>query len=319
MSYRHTTVASIHEHHETLLAPPALPRAGGNDDMRTALSHMKQVEGIAIDKNLYNYVQEALKVYPHLKFGFTPNCDRVWSSGTSVMQEVWAYLPGDEYAIVKLGHRDYSLRNEGKLNYAVYSRAIKNEKYSDGRDQYHMAMSDKLDRAVKNLKKYFRPYRPEEITKLSVSVFASHISQASYSSMSALGSAERDVRHHYGFMREMRTLVETQYAFLDIDFAAKIKSMIVAEDAYKAKREQVIHGYHINIRTVHEQHVFDVTRIFDVRSDRQRKLEPVVVYTPDTLPEELAHKMAALSMLESGKFVEGLGLKVSDVSYWTVD
>ena len=34
--------------------------------------------------------------------------------------------------------------------------------------------------------------------------------------------------------------------------------------------------------------------------------------------ENLASRLAALSMLDNGSFVEGLGHKVSDTSYWVL-
>jgi len=39
---------------------------------------------------------------------------------------------------------------------------------------------------------------------------------------------------------------------------------------------------------------------------------------PNELPDDLAHKLASLSMLNDEAYVEGLGMRVSASTYWVV-
>jgi hypothetical protein len=67
--------------------------------------------------------------------------------------------------------------------------------------------------------------------------------------------------------------------------------------------------------------VFDVIAVLDVRKASSKHVGAHRTYKAEELndvDENLASRLAALSMLENDAFVEGLGHKVSPTSYWVL-
>lgn len=281
----------------------------------------KFVDGVPVAAGLALLCNMIRATHRTIKFAVEPRPKTEWIDGTSLICEVWAYFPGDQYCPVRLGWGDYSVNIGNGKKYCVYSRHIKNEKYGDDKSQYHMALADSADRAVKNFKKYLRPYTPGEIALMSMSNFQHKLHAPAYTASSAYNSAYEAVVRHGSFHNEMRSLMLNNHQFNDSAFGGLVKDMLAKLDEQMAKQYEAHHGYYVQVREYMGEQVFDVIAVLDVKKASARHVGAHRTYKAEELAEvdeNLPSRLAALSMLEDDAFVEGLGHKVSPTSYWVL-
>lgn len=293
------------------------------DDERTATRArlMADVDGVMVSRALANLCDEVRKIARGVKFLVDGNGRSQWRDGMQVISEVWAYYPGDEFASMRLGYADYSVRDGGINKYGVYSRNVKNEKFGEDREQYHMVMAESLPRAVANVKKVMCRYTVAETAAMFLSDFQSKLGSASWTASSEYNDAYNTVTKHGSFHNEMRSMIDRGYQFNDPAFGAAVKDMIEKLDVQMAKQYEQHHGYYVQVREYMGEQVFDVITVLDVKKATGRSVGSHKTFKAeelDTVDENLASRLAALSMLENGTFVEGLGRKVSPTSYWVL-
>jgi hypothetical protein len=288
---------------------------------RVRANVLREVDGVPVSRALSLLCDEVRRMARGVKFAVERNGKSQWRDGIQVISEIWAYYPEDTYAFMRLGFADYSVQSGTSSKFAVYSRNIKNEKFNDQREQYHMAMADTLERAVKNAKKFMRRYGVNEVAHMSLHEFQSKLGSVMYTASSAYNESYEKVIKHGSFHNEMRSLVMNNHQFNDPAFGAAVKDMLAKLDEQMAKQYEQHHGYYVQVREYLGEQVFDVIAVLDVRRATAAKVGAHHTYKAEelsTLDENLPNKMAALSMLEDGAFVEGLGHKVNPTSYWVL-
>ena len=322
MSFDHMSVAKAEASHARRVETIETAIETTNADREAVLSSARKViDGVPVAAGLALLCNLIRASHRTIKFAVESRPKTEWIEGTSVISEIWAYFPGDIYCPVRLGWGDYSVNTGNGNKYCVYSRHIRNEKYGDDKSQYHMALADSPDRAVKNFKKYLRPYAPSEIALMSMSDFQHKLHAPAYTASSAYNEAYSAVTKHGSFHNEMRTLMMNNYQFNDPAFGAAVKDMLAKLDEQLAKQYEAHHGYYVQVREQFGEQVFDVITVLDVKKASGRSVGTHRTFKAENLDEvdeNLASRLAALSMLDNGSFVEGLGHKVSDTSYWVL-
>lgn len=322
MSFKHMPINKLlrdHQRHVEYLQGNI--ETTDDEQRRLRERTLREIEGVPIHRGLANLCDEVSKLSRGVRFAVERNGKVQWVSGLQVISEIWAYFPGDTYAFMRLGYADYSIRDGGSNKFAVYSRNIKNDKFGDEREQYFMAMSDTLERAVKNVKKYMRRYATNEVAAMSLDTFQSKLGNAAWAASSQYSEAYAAVTKHGSFHNELRSLVMSGYQFNDPAFGATVKEMLTKLDEQMAKNYEQHHGYYVQVREYMGEQVFDVIAVLDVKKATGAKVGSHRTYKPeelDTVDENLSARLAALSMLDDGAFVEGLGHKVNPTSYWVL-
>lgn len=322
MTFNHMPVAKLMRDHQRQMEFFA-NQVETTDDERDArrAAVMRDVDGVPVSRALSMLCDEVRRMARGVKFAVERNGKSQWRDGMQVISEIWAYFPEDQYAFMRLGFADYSVQSGTTSKFAVYSRNIKNEKFNDQREQYHMAMADTLDRAVKNAKKYMRRYGVHEVAQMSLDTFQTKLNGAVWATSAEYNNAYAAVTQHGSFHNEMRSLVMSGYQFNDPAFGAAVKDMLKKLDEQMAKQYEQHHGYYVQVREYMGEQVFDVITVLDVKKTTRSMVGSHHTYKADeldTVDENLASRLAALSMLEDGAFVEGLGHKVSATSYWVL-
>lgn len=323
MTFAHMTVKRLLESHERQVErvtgilkremedPPFDP---------PTMTWLREVDGLPISVHLANFCDGVRKIAPGVKFAAARTPKTIWRNSTDAICEVWAYFPGDEFAFMRLGHADYSVR-DGDIKYCVYSRNISNEKFSDRREQYHVALTDSLERAVKNAKKYMRRYSPQEAATMRVNEFSDRVCSPAQTTASAATNVRHNIGEHRAFFAEMRSLVERGHQFDDPAFGDMVKDYVARTEEATAKKNRQYHGFYVNVREEFGEQMFDVIQVLDIKRANSRLIGAHVTYKAhelDRAHEELPHKLAALSMLSDHSFVEDVGHKVSDNVYWVL-
>ena len=233
------------------------------------------------------------------------------------MQELYAYMDGHTYATMKIGYTDYSTKGNGDHKYMVYARMIKNEKFREDSDQYHMATAEGIERAIKNVKKYMRPYSPIECASMSFDSVRNKFSSVVQGVSSELYHARSHVLESGHIRNELFHMLDVGYEFLSEEFRDKIATWREKYNEDQVSRGRALHVYYVNVRIHREEMVCDVIEVLDANKRlRMDTTAPVMTYKMDELPEDIAGNLAALSMVDDDHYVDGVGLRVDSSTFW---
>lgn len=318
--YKHMPVDKLEREHQAALKFRMDHIDTTDEDMRQRLARVSSdLEGLPATRRLVEFCTEVRKIARGVKFAATRNGKSTWLEGHQLVSEVWVYYPDDEFAFARIGYADYSVSGTDS-KYGVYSRHIDNQKFGDDREQRHMAMSDDLVRAVRNFKKYLRRYSLDETVGMRLGDFQSKLNSLSWGAANDFQTARSGVVDHPSFYDEMRSLIDRGHQFVNPAFGLSIVDMVNKMKTAREKADTVHHVYYVSARDQGDAQVFDVLLLLDTaKNGKQRQshhsLSPAEV---EALDAELPQKLAALSMLEDGGFVEGLGMRISAKTYWVL-
>jgi hypothetical protein len=314
MSYDHTRVDAIEKKTKSLLSTLA-------DSVETVNADdppIPMVDGIPVIAPLVNFCAEIRKVNRHVKFGVGKKIKNTWGHGSiNRVLELYVYMEGHTYAMMKIGYADYSVKNTGDVKYMVSARMIKNEKFSEDKDQYHMATAESIERAVKNVKKYMRPYAPVECAVMSFDSVRNRFSAVVSNVASELSSVRYDITQSAHLRNELFHMVDVGYEFLSEEFRGMIVKWREKYQEDQVSRGRALHAYYVNVRIHREEMMCDVIEVLD--ANKRSRLEPhmaVTTYKMEDLPEHLSGSLAALSMVEDDHYVDGVGLRVDSATFW---
>ena len=245
MSYDHTRVDDIEKKTKQLLTR----LAEGVSTVNDGDPPMHTVDGIPVVPELVQFCAEIRKVNRHVKFGVGRRIKNSWGhSGPNRVLELYVYMEGHTYAMMKIGYGDYSVKGNGDWKYMVYARMIKNEKFREDSDQYHMATAENIERAMKNVKKYMRPYSPIECADMTFhevrNRFASVVSNVS----NEMYSARNGVLESAHLRNELFHMLDVGYEFLSEEFREKIVKWRERYQEDQASKGRALHAYYVGVR-----------------------------------------------------------------------
>lgn len=322
MSYEHLSVASlkastaraVQSYAETIETTDEATEAARRQTMRM------MAEGFPVTIELWTLCEELRKTYRGIKFGLqTRRAQALWRNGFSTPSEVWAYMEGDEYAPIRIGYADYSVRGS-KTAFGVYSRTISNEKFRNDRDQHYMIMATTMPRALSAVRKHMRKYNTFEIAAMSMSNFLSSVNTTMWSVRSKSADAAALLTAHKSYWRELKHLIDSGHTFIDPAFEPVVRAAIEGVKESEALDARQHHCYYVHVRDGINGQEVDVIEVTDFRNRHVTKLNecPVTTYTNGDTPEDIVMKVASLSMLDAHKFVDELGYKVNDTTFWVL-
>jgi len=273
------------------------------------------LEGVPVIKEVKVFAEALLNTYKNYKIGFSSKLQHHWEphGNYSTFYEAWVYVPGERYARGRIGYGEFRTSQSGCV-YMVYNHAIKNHKYRPDRLEYNTFMTTDFSKALKNAYKYLKPY--------SISDVALMERDAIYDGLRFMLSSKKDEVHsliragldHDKLLDELRTLVKSGYKFASQQFNDQLVSYFEKKDEYdklEAKRHKayyvLVHGDETEI-----VECADVCRYStqDVKTLSSQRLK-----TSD-VPVDIAGKVAVISMVGDGCYVEGVGAKVSADAFW---
>ena len=178
-----------------------------------------------------------------------------------------------------------------------------------------MVLTDTLDRAVKNASKHMRRYSPLEVATISYDKVAGKLRLPKIEAGSNLYGARCAVRDHPHLQTELIILLDSGYSFLSYELRDAIAQL---RDAVKEETEAMSMAkpcYFITVRLQSDDMMCDVVRLHSYE-DIKQGVDPAVVYKMEELPEELAGRVAVLSMVEDDHYVNSVGLRVNSSTFW---
>lgn len=320
MSYDHTLVSALNPN---MSRDPTTGSFVYNGNSFTNASHPYWLDGLPVTKQVLEFATELRKQCPNYKFGavrFTHARYDGMDSGHKFTR-LAVYVDSCEYVLGQIGYADFYIsRKTNTKTYMVYSRTIKNKKINVNNKQHSMLLSVDMARGVKNAAKSLRIYTLREIANLSADDFGTNLRSArNYTVQEAqkyVGRMSRDV-----LMTELRHLIRSGVEFVTPEFKdAAAHFMTADEEAQKVKHTKY-GGYFVTFtKTGPNRDTLQAAVLTYTQGLDEHRVDP----TPDgetvmpaaDLPDDVQAKIAVLSMSADGAFVPGVGMKVSDTSYW---
>lgn len=321
MAYSHITVARINKDTTAYLernnsvAVQNMPE----DIEKIFSTNTRVIDGLYLSKKLAEFCQAILKVNRHVKFGLAKHIKGEFVHGTNrqAVAEVWVYMPEHEYAMMRVGFADYAVKGHMEGKFGVYSRLLRNNKFDSQRDQFYMVTSDDLERIMKTVKKVMRPYTPHETANVVFEPYQGKVHSNVWKATSEAREAKDATIGLNDLRNELFALYDLGYEFASETLKNKVgkwkKAVTELHEAEAKKRN----AYFVSVVLRGEELLCNVMTINDVRNIHTINESSITqTFKMDDLPEDIAEKIATLGMVDKGHYVEDVGMKVSDTTFW---
>ena len=237
-------------------------------------------------------------------------------------RSAWVYMEGDYMTLGWVGRGDFQTSKNGEDKFVVYSRTIENLKYSDHNKQYHMRMAKDMGIAVKAAKGAFRSYHPTEVAEALRPKVVKPVSALEQEAVRAYRSAVDAVGMEYYGMKAKRTilaldhLVTSGHVFPQADYH---KDLL---EVFKTKKERdrlcgsILPMTYVYVYERFGKQRVDVCSMENIKSSYGTTNLLVGTFDADAVSDDIQGKVAVMSMCEAEQFVEGVGFKVDDTTFF---
>jgi len=260
----------------------------------------------------------------------------VWSGADSRNFKSFVYMPGDTYCMgyVTIG-KEYTAERGERLVYTVTAHTVKNNRHADLVLRQTCKTSNPK-KAVTNAKKYLRRVTHEELTKITseeyheaMTLQTDMIEDELYTACNALLGTLRNSFLSKD-LAESPLMVEMFYqmdagtmTFLSPDVEVKLKE---------------VHRLHKEVKAIEDSRVTDkvvCVQIHEVKimGEKTHEFSTAVIgmnrwstdqatdycrYTEETLPEDIAGKLAVLTVCGMNSAVMGVGYRYDENTFYVI-
>ena len=304
-----------------------------DSDPKVRPSHIT-IDGIPVEKELYDFATEVRKAFRDCKFGIIDKPARevhyknVWSEvngehimlSTMYVNQLAVYYPNSRFVMGVIGYGGFynSSSNSDKV-YRVQSRNITNERYNMESDNYNAVLSKNLATAVKAAKKHMRDFTTAEVAKAYVEDFITEVNRERWQISNVVGEQRRSIAESPEVIAEFAYLLKSGHVFRSESLREKISSLLEATDALGEFNSTTVPAVFVAVSDYLGEQVFDLidmpncrqvnsTMPIDSQSVRRLKQED--------MSEEVLGKIAVLSMMDDGHYISGVGKRMNATTYW---
>ena len=318
MSYTHRPTAVSIGYRDEVITRQTDRLAEFSDEQKAIFkSRMGMVEGMYVIPELAQFAHELLKVNRRLRFAVS--ADSSLSSDDHprirIVDGLYAYYDGDRFSLAEIQYGQVGVTQNESKKFAVFSRKIRNEKFAPHRDQYYMVASVDVSKAVKNFMRYAIPYAPYEIAQMSLNKIADKVEAYRYTPMNVSRTSVRSINEHESFWADALRLYESGHRFSSPEVNREFERMA---ESRREQAERSGRGYHVCATEIRDDGKFALTVVRDVDQMMYKNLPPTasLVVTQEELPEVVQQRLALLSMMEHGMYVDDVGMRSNDWFYW---
>lgn len=301
---------------------------GFNSRVESALDSAKQTGWVyyfkqyPVPQELKVFMESLEQALPNMTF-FPAEISRAVKNGLqtcSIIDEFSVCMDGSPFDLGRVGFKDYAVgRNNKDCQYGVYSRRINNAKYASGRDQFHMVMSNDVNKAVKNACKYIVPFTHKELATAFYQDFQGKTTHSLDNAKQKMYSIINSVRESRdALIAEILHLKSTGVQFKTEAFIKAAEEIGDAVLLAEEERKRDVKGLFVRINKVGEDVYVDVQEVQDIRN---REYKPdfssqPTTYAIENLDPELAGNISVLNILEDGQYVARVGQKIDENTFW---
>ena len=282
-----------------------------------------KLDGIPVRREVYDLGTELRRSYHGFRFHATRGDNSVVQvqSDEGVVKkfytDVTVYIEGSDYVVGVIGHgKKYGIKEVDKSVYMIQSRKINNEKFAEHRDQYWMSFVADHKKAVRLALSKLVPYSPKEMANITISDFKDHIEQVRNTVRSGVHGLISPLSDRNILMREMRNLIAQNTMFVTEEFQRAAAGFIKAEEEWNEVRNKPVHGYYVYVRMVGSEQWVDIVEATDAQKYHSVEHCPVTSMPVSDVPEDIQGKVAVLSMGALGQYMQGVGVRTTEKSFW---
>lgn len=285
-----------------------------------------KLDGIPVRRQVYDLGTELRRSFNGYRFHASangPNCNHVVQVNYSdnvtkrCYADVYVYIEGSDYVVGRIGYgNSYGIERADKATYMIYSRKIRNEKFSERREQYHMSFVSDIKRATKAALTKLTPYSPKEMAGLTFREFKHDIENVRSNLRGSLGGVLSPLRDNNVLMTELKGLIAQGVQFSTPEFRAAAEKAIAAEREWEAVRHKPMHGCYVYVRMVGDRQWVDVINALDMGARSQVDSYTHTSFPVEDLPEDIQGKVSVLAMAQIDQYMQGVGRRVSEKAFW---
>lgn len=291
------------------------------DHTYAAISNITPAQSISVPSELLDFMRVMSKKNPTFKYGVSDHCRKgTQRNGDFTYKEVWVYRDTDAYAMGRIGFctPNASNRSNDAEVYTVYSRVIHNDRFNNDRWGYYAVTTQNIGKAVKNASTYLRVYKPAECAEATKTKFAEHYKQAIYASATAQNDINRRIRwdYSYSFADELTRAVKNGHVIMDSALSEVIAELILVKNEVEKQYARKLQAYHVRVYEERGVQMASVLNVIEIEGSKDGVAGEHTSMPVNDLPEDIAGKIAVLSMVDSAHYVDGVGLRAPDGTYW---
>ena len=267
-----------------------------------------QVDGLWLCKSCAEIVGELRKKMPDLKIGANRDT-RNWNA---MLSDVVVYREGEPYALGRIGHGDVAISGT-EYKYYVLSRNLRKARGGWGRWQNYITASVKMSTVLSTAKKALVPYTMHEVAALTVDDFTATVRRQRNHARGGLSSAWREIVGDVNgeeLKDELIAMVRSGYKFMNHKITARIENYIIALDVKQTVDNKQLNAYFMAIGP----ETTDIVE-YENMGDTSKPKGYTKVNTQD-IPFDLQLKIASLQIATPMNYIEDLGMRVGDRTFW---
>lgn len=270
---------------------------------------------------LWEFLTKLEQEIPDIKL--YPSAKKFGGTGYDVFTAV---MEGQPFVLGRVSYADHSIKKDKGAKYTIHSARIRNDKYNVHRDQYHMVMANDIKSAVKQAKKYIRPYTALDLAQMMYSsvynnaaVFKSKLYDQARDLMNGVGVSGGVNKGLTTIVAEVKNLKDQgvvlrtkwlESSMENVDEAFKILSEY-EEYVPKASFVMIEAGSSPMVHVLNDDGI-----LFGTESNGVFKQGETNSYRISELPEHIAGRLAVLQVLNDEQYVERVGYKHDEYIYW---
>ena len=288
-------------------------------DLYTLTSSIEEIEDVgATDFHSYlrMFAIRVKRIYPKCSFGYV----NVMSGGHHKKNIIHVYHKNSPYTAGVIGYGNFKRNQEGDDTFTVFSRKINNAKYTYG-EQCHMRSSKNLDVTERHARTYLRDWAVLEVAKHHQRTVRQHWCDT----VDDLGSKIRDrfyalQKDRAAFVTELLTLRTAGHTYVNAEFGSKVDALLEVHDArLEQERERSPSITSVIVQPKDGSNLFHVVRCDNLSNHDAGWMGTDAPYDDNTLPEDIAGKLAMLSMCEPDQWVDNVGYRIDSTVFFVVN
>jgi len=289
-------------------------------DLYTFTSSIEEIKDVgATDFHSYlrMFAIRVKRIYPKCSFGYV----NVMSGGDYKKNIIHVYHKDSPYTAGVIGYGNFKRNQEGDNKFTVFSRKINNARYSYG-EQQHMRSSQNIKVAERHARTYLRNWTVLEVAEHHQRTVRQHWRDT----VDDLGSKIRDrfyalQKDRAAFMTELVALRTAGHTYVNAEFGNRVDALLESHDArLEQERERSPSITSVIVQPKGDSNLFHVVRCNDVSNfDVGWVGYHHAPYDDNTLPDDIAGKLAMLSMCEPDQWVDNVGCRVDSTVFFVVN
>jgi len=288
-------------------------------DLYTLTSDIEEIEDIGtanFHSCLRMFAIRVKRIYPKCSFGY------VRHRGGHDETTIHVYHKDSPYAAGVIGYGNFKRNQEGDNTFTVFSRKIDNAKYTYG-EQEKMRSSKNVKVAERHVRTYLRNWGVLEVAEHHQHALRQHWRNT----VEGLGGKIRDqfdtlTKDKHVLITELRALRAAGHTYINAEFGGTVDALLdVHDDRSEKERERSTDMTSVIVRAGPKggDNFYHTVRCNDVSNSNAEWVGTHAPYDDNTLPDDIAGKLAVLSMCKPEQWVDNVGYKVDDKIFFVVN